>query len=72
MTDTQDSSPTANTVYIVRDTEERYIKGVYRTAAAAQAWIEARVEDMTDEPVGSEDWQYMCAQYEIVIQTIEE
>jgi hypothetical protein len=72
MTDTQDSSVTANTVYIVRDIEERYIKGVYHTAAAAQAGIEAMGGGMTEEPVGSDEWQYLCDNYEIVVPWIED
>lgn len=60
-----------NQVFIVRDAEERYIKGVFRTRKGAEGWIKAMVPEMTDEPEGSDEWQYMYEQYEILEMEVE-
>ena len=59
------------TVFIVRDTEERCIQGVYDTFAAAKQEIHTRVAEMTDEPVDSAEWRYMREQYEILAMSVE-
>ena len=65
------TSTTGTIVYIVRDVEERYVQGVFRFKANADAEIRHRVHEMTDEPEGSEEWDYCYEQYEIVEMPLE-
>lgn len=57
-------SKEVDTVFVVRDVEERYLKGVYRHFEDAEACIE---EYVTDASVGMEDAIDDMAEYADII-----
>lgn len=71
------------TVYIVRDVEERYLQGVYGSWAKAQDAITAKVEEAIASVVSagnaedydldpqSDEWEWVRDDYEILEMTVE-
>jgi hypothetical protein len=59
------------TVFIVRDVEERYLQGIYRHHLDALEAIEDRVEEARGADDGEEELEYLRNQYEIVEMPLE-
>lgn len=63
--------PEKETVFIIRDVEERYIKGVYRHHQDALDLVESYVDDMVYDGDGEEERELARGLYEILEMPVE-